>query len=214
MSTSYSLIVRYLPEVVPYFRKANILSDIGWTAEENEKKTDEQMRTMHGMDSEIGHQSESLSASNQGPHSADSKSIPLYGAFVRRIYLTKLLASPGGHVLRAKATFSPDTECDAVTSDASFSDSSLLPQEVIVIQSPSLSRACILRFDNEVKCSSWFCAIQKAIAQLNLPTICHLNQNLHRELFDDAEVVHMSWFLQWKDSPSLMNNVTVILSSL
>ena len=209
MSTSYSLIVRYLPEVVPFFKKAAILSEIGWSSpEENEKKTDEQMKAFEELEHDMDHRSDSISPGSQcSQPTADSKSIPLFGAFVRRLYLTKMVASPGNVVKNRTNKYSPDTDCDAVTSDNSFSDSSLLPQEVIVIQSHNLSKACILRFDSEAKCTSWFCAIHKAIARLNLPTIRELNQMQRRACFDDAEVVHMGWFLQIKDIQTLLNEV-------
>ena len=192
---------------MPYFRKAAILSEIGWsTNEDNEKRCQDQMNAMRELENELDRRSDSVSPSSH-QSATDLKSIPLYGAFVRRLYLTRLVTFPGV-MSKSGSNFSPGGDSEAITND-SFSDSVSSQQEVIVIQSPNLSKACILRFDSDVKCTSWFCAIQKAINKLNQPTIEFVNERQIRTCFDDAEIVYMSWFLQKKDTSNPLNEVTL-----
>lgn len=208
--TSYSLIVRYLPEVVPYFRKAAILSEIGWQlTEDSDKRCEDQTRVLAELGDEMElRRSDGVAANGQcSQANSDCKTIPLTGAFVRRLYLSKVEVSGTGLISKSKSSFSPETEYDAVTTENSFSESASLPQEVVVIQSPNLSKYCILRFNSDVKCCSWFCAIEKTISELNLPIIQSLNLKKPRDYFDDAEIVYMGWFIERKELQALFSEV-------
>lgn len=184
MSTSYSLIVRYLPEVVPFFRKAGILSEIGWSI------PDYVELLWSKKDRTTSCESDNISPdSNSSQISTDSKTIPLFGAFIRRLHLTQ--------VTKRSAHFSPD-DSDTFTTENSSSDGSTSTYEVFVIQSPDLSKYCIFRFDNDIQRSSWFRAIQNAIGNLNSTIIDSINRTDKYRSYFDSKLVYMGWFCQSK----------------
>ena len=198
-----------MPEVVPYFRKAAILSDIGWLSTgDNDKKSEDQSIVLKEMEAEAN----LITPSSQCPQgSSDSKIIPLSGAFVRRLYLSRVTVLDQGLMSRSKSGFSPNTEYDIVANENSLTDSYSLSQEVIVILSPDLFKSCIFRFDSDIKCCSWFSAIQKTIYKLNLPIIQQLNQKKQKNYFEDTQIVHIGWFIEKKNAevPILFNEVII-----
>lgn len=198
--------VRYLPEVVPYFRKAAILSEIGWTSVlESEKNLDEDLQNVSN---ELEHGIYIPHTNTTG--SSEVKSIPLIGSFVRRLFLAKATL-----VSKSKSSFySPETIIDSVVSENSLTDSGSNLLEVIVIQSADLSKVCILRMDNDTKFNSWFGALQKTVARLSNSTLHSLNEKSDRSYWDDGKLVHMSWMLERKPiSPTQLDDNNVPLDS-
>lgn len=215
MCTSYPLIVKYLPEVVPYFRKASILTDIGWTMPEtslfqsknsNTAKNSKETRLESPTDT-IDTTSDTASQSSQRSK-IESKVIPLLGAFVHRIQLVRTIPNSNNISKQNKSPYySPESDYNSATADNSITDSSINRkmddassiQQVIVIQSPNLSKACVIRFYNESKCTSWFCAIHKIVQNLNTKIMKKVNQRKTFGYFDNSRITYHGWFQEHKD---------------
>ncbi|XP_075588313.1 beta-1-syntrophin-like isoform X2 [Dermatophagoides farinae] len=210
-----NLEVKYLPEVVPYFRKASILTDIGWTMPEtslfqsknsNTAKNSKETRLESPTDT-IDTTSDTASQSSQRSK-IESKVIPLLGAFVHRIQLVRTIPNSNNISKQNKSPYySPESDYNSATADNSITDSSINRkmddassiQQVIVIQSPNLSKACVIRFYNESKCTSWFCAIHKIVQNLNTKIMKKVNQRKTFGYFDNSRITYLGWFQEHKD---------------
>ncbi|OTF75482.1 hypothetical protein BLA29_011091, partial [Euroglyphus maynei] len=104
--------------------------------------------------------------------------------------------------------YSPESDYNSATADNSITDSSTNRkindpssiQQVIVIQSPNLSKSCVIRFHNESKCTSWFCAIHKIVQDLNVKIMKTVNkQKTLGVYFDNSPITYIGWFLEHKD---------------
>lgn len=200
VSTSYSLIVRYLPEVVPFFRKASILSEIGWSLPEDV----ESIWNNEERDSEsISPSTDSGSLHHQA---SDSKTIPLFGACIRRLHLIQ--------ILKKQSPFTPDdSDTTFTTTDNSSSDGQSTTYEVFVIQSPDLSKSCVFRFDNDIQRSSWFRAIQNTINKFNSSIIEVLNRTNKCQANFDSKLVYIGWFCQLKKASLLESLFSEVINT-
>lgn len=233
--------------MVPYFRKAAVLAEIGW--QEIEEEQEEGARNVPSFDNNnfdrqrpsiteqncqtsmqdyTRAQSVSPGGTEGSSSSGDCKTIPLYGTFVRRLFLSKLTSTSSSlmqqqqqhrrnHSIASSAREDEDEEVMA-----SFGDN-LKHQEqeevVIVIQSASLSRAAILRFDSEAKGSSWFAALHRTVGQITVgPTIRRISELQKKggaaDVFDGCEVLTMGWFLEKKVPGSRSSRSASALLSL
>nr|XP_027204178.1 beta-1-syntrophin-like isoform X1 [Dermatophagoides pteronyssinus]XP_027204179.1 beta-1-syntrophin-like isoform X1 [Dermatophagoides pteronyssinus] len=211
--TSYSLIVKYLPEVVPYFRKASILTDIGWTLPETSLKNsntseNSQETRLESLNITTDAASQAIPKQSSQHSKIESKVIPLTGVFVRRIQLARTSQNSQNISKQNKSPYySPESDYNSATADISITESSTnrkindpsLVQQVIIIQSPNLSKACIIRFYNESKCTSWFCAIHKIVQDLNTKIIKNVNKQKTFGYFDNSRITYIGWFLEHKD---------------
>lgn len=206
VSPSYSIIVKYLPEVVPYFRKASVLTDIGWpqpdqtilnrfktgkesTTQNYHTKTNVNLDSPDTTDTEPSSQTTTTNSSK-----SESKVIPLFGAFVRRIQMIKTL----NNVQKNHSTaHSPESDYNSATADNSTSDS-LNVQQVIVIHSPNLTKTCLIKFDNEIKTASWFRAINKTIEFLNFNVATYINGMDSFNYYNYSKICYLGWFLEHK----------------
>lgn len=196
VSGSYSHIVRYLPEVVPFFRKGAVLAEIGWQLPPQIVKLLNDSETINDQVStceSITSTSKSLPSPSSnvsqisGSGGGNVKSIPLAGAFVRRMPMTKYVI-PSDNV-----SSSNKNESDF---DLNTSPSEYCFQEVIVLQSPDLSKSCVLAFENEIQFSSWFNALQKVIAGLNQRLVAQLNETNKKQNLIESKIVFINWFLE------------------
>ncbi|KAH9400733.1 Beta-1-syntrophin [Tyrophagus putrescentiae] len=227
---SVVLEVRYLPEVVPYFRKAAVLAEIGWQvaddgceegvhAEGHNNHHSHQLEDSRKVQTTLvdSHQeqrpqsSSSHGSSSGGGGPSDTKSIPLTGAFVRRLFLSKSRSSSSlqhqqhPHAHRRNHSIASSRDHEGSPENHLLQDEE--EEVVIVIQSPSLRRAAILRFEGEAKASSWFAALHRTVSQLNGLIMKAINggepgqqqrtrSRTLNDVFDGCEVVSMGWFLE------------------
>lgn len=207
MSSPYSLIVKYLPEVVPYFRKASVLTDIGWQQPDqtifNHFKTGCKESAPQNFNTQTNVHLDSPDTTDTEPSSqttttnsskSESKVIPLFGSFVRRIQVIKTSNSVQKNY---RTAHSPESDYNSATADNSTSDS-LNVQQVILIHSPNLTKTCLIRFDNEIKTASWFRAINKTIEFLNFNIATYINGINSFNYYNHSKICYLGWFLEHK----------------
>ncbi len=216
--------------MVPYFRKAAVLAEIGWqvaddgceegvNAEGHNNHHSHQLEDSRKVQTTLvdSHQeqrpqsSSSHGSSSGGGGPSDTKSIPLTGAFVRRLFLSKSRSSSSlqhqqhPHAHRRNHSIASSRDHEGLPENHLLQDEE--EEVVIVIQSPSLRRAAILRFEGEAKASSWFAALYRTVSQLNGLIMKAINggepgqqqrtrSRTLNDVFDGCEVVSMGWFLE------------------
>ncbi|KAF7493454.1 Beta-1-syntrophin [Sarcoptes scabiei] len=216
-----NLEVKYLPEVVPYFRKALILSEFDWSRpkssliSETFPITQQPMNQNFALDPNdgIARKMENFSKDNGlVPEDSDAtpkplrpkstkeiKTIPLVGVFVRLIRL----------VSDSKQNKSIETSKTSkfVKNLRSTDQSSMIArdcdafdqhesEQLILIQSPNLEQSLIFRFDSEIKCSSWFYAIHKLVDDLSQRLLRKINHLRAYESLGRSKLIYMGWFLE------------------
>lgn len=147
----------------------------------------------------------SSSNSQLGSSAGDVKSIPLAGAFVRRVQMSKC-------VVGADNVRPPSAKTDSDYDLSSPGEYSC--QEVIVLQSPDLSRSCVLAFENEVQFSSWLNALQKVVAGLNRRLVARLNEVKRKERPIESKIVFINWFLEQQVAKMVGGDVLGEVSSI
>ena len=179
--------MKHVPEVVPYFQRAQIISEINWDQNKERNVSSE------NKDSDLGSSSESLNDKTNGNENISGRSgngtkiIPLFGAFLRRILLFKHQQDSFGGVYSGGSELSSPQE---------YSDSSQFAQEVLVLHSPELVKTLVMRFNTESLCNSWFNHLHKTIERLNTGHLQFLNDKQHSSYFDNSTVLQIGWLLE------------------
>ena len=167
------LIVKYLKEVMPYFRKASILNEIGWDFSGGQFLQDQRSNGIMNISNDKYKNGFSSSTMNSSHSSSSSKTD------------TKIVPLLLCHLIRG---------CDKkMISNYQIDDSMI--NTIIEIHSPNRQQKCVLRSPDSSQCSAWFSAIHSAICSLMIHAVQESNDIL-KEFLDGALLKHMGWLFE------------------
>lgn len=167
------LVVKYLKEVMPYFRKASILNEIGWDFSGGQFLQDQRSNGIMNINNDKYKNGFSSSTMNSSHSSSSSKTD------------TKIVPLLLCHLIRG---------CDKkMISNYQIDDSMI--NTIIEIHSPNRQQKCVLRCPDSSQCSAWFSAIHSAICSLMIHAVQESNDIL-KEFLDGALLKHMGWLFE------------------